>query len=272
MLGQTPAMGEGTSPLVFSPVLGLDTKCSTPARIVRENIAYNKNRDICRLHMLPMYGKSRHSAEIAIVGGGPSLKDTMDELRKMPVIMACGSSHDYLVANDIYPRYAVMCDADKSEADFVRHPFLGCTYFVASCCDPSVFDALSGYDVVMWDNDQGDHEIFGENKRHAIQGGCTVTLKAINIAVMIGFIGTRHHFFGFDSSFTDAEYAYEGNPTNGRPVLVNVDGRIFKSTTGWLAQAVHFRDMVLAMPQFFTPVIHGDGLIAAMIQPSKETA
>lgn len=265
----SPAIGEDTGELVFSPILGLDTKCSTPAKIVRDNIAYNKNRDICRLHTLPMYGKYQGGAEIAIVGGGPSLIDTMDELRGMKNIMACGSSHDFLVSRGIYPRYAVMCDADKSEADFVKNPILDCIYFVASCCDPSVFDALEGYDVAMWDNDQGDHEIFAPYERHAIQGGCTVTLKAINIAIMIGFIG-KHHFFGFDSSFTDSEYAYEGNPTNGRPLLVKVNDRIFKSTTGWLAQAVHFRDMVLGMPHFFTPTVHGDGLIAAMMGDNHE--
>lgn len=259
------ALGEDAGEPVFSPILGLNTKCNTSASIVRANIATNRQRDVPRLHELPMYGKYRHGETIAIVGGGPSLNDTLDELTKIETVMVCGSAHDYVVAQGLSPRYAVMCDADKSEADFITRPLHSCTYLVASCCDPSVFDALAGYDVVMWDNDQGDHEIFGADARHAIQGGCTVTLKAINIAIMLGYIG-RHHFFGFDSSFTDAEYAYGGNPTNGRPLLVKVSGRIFSSTTGWLAQAANFRDMVLAMPHFFTPTVHGDGLIAAMIQ------
>jgi hypothetical protein len=87
---------------------------------------------------------------------------------------------------------------------------------------------------------------------------------------MLGYMDL--HFFGFDSSFTDREYAYGGNPVDTKIIPVRVGDREFKSTPGWLAQATHFAEMCRKMGHMFTPTVHGDGMIAAMLKPNGETA
>lgn len=255
----------GADSLEFAPVGVLDTKCSTSDGKVRSNVEINIRRDLPRLHQLPDYGKWK-KPPLAIVAGGPSLNSSHDELEQFEHVMVCGSAHDPLIDLGFVPEFAVLCDAHPSEADCVKLADNRCTYFIASMCDPLVFDALEEQHVVMWHNFQGDLSIFGDETPYAIMGGCTVTLRALNIALMLGW--NDLHFFGFDSSFPSEgpEYAYEGNPPSGKRILARAGGRVFETTTAWLAQATHFREMCLNMGFMFRPTIHGDGLIAEMMR------
>lgn len=252
----------------FVPVGVLETTCNKPAHVVRANVATNMQRDVLRLHKMPSYGKFK-GRPLAIVAGGPSLNLTLDELRAFECVMVCGSAHDALMRHGFVPDYAALCDADPIELDFLQLADHRTVYLVASMCDPSVFDHLDGHRTLMWHAFQGDAKMFGDELPHAIQGGSTVTLRAISLAIMMGF--SDLHFFGLDSSFEDREYAYEGNPESTEPIIeAKVGNRIFKTTPGWLAQATHFREMAINMAHFFKPTVHGDGLIAAMLKPGED--
>lgn len=241
----------------------LGTVCNIPEPIVRSNVAANLKRDLPRLHDLPDRRKSKLMAPIALVGGGPSLKKTLNELRAFPDIMVCSSAHDYVVKQGFSPKYAVVCDAHPVTASFLQHPVKDCTYLIASMCDVTVFDALKDHNVIMWNATCGDRDAF--NGEPSIDGGCTGILRAILIADYLGW--TNQHFFGLDSSFEDdVEYAYEGNPENTSPIIdAKVRGHWFKSTGSWLGQAEHFREMCVTMRHVFIPTVHGNGLIAAML-------
>jgi hypothetical protein len=244
----------------FVPVDVLETKCNIPAHIVRSNIEKSFERNLPRLHHLPQYGK-HDDRPLAVVAGGPSLDKTFDELAEFDRIMVCGSAHDYLIGRGFVPTYSAVCDADISTTDFMKLPDHRCCYFIASMCHPALFDLLTGHRVVLWHSFQGDLDCFcGEP---AIMGGCTITLRAINLAIVLGY--KNLHFFGLDSSFVENEHCYESQPSSPVTIEARAGGKVFKTTPPWLAQATHFAEMYRNMSHLFTPTVHGDGLIAAMM-------
>ncbi len=268
------ATTERAATAAFLPIDGvLSTRLNAPLDGIMRNIKRNLRRDLPRLHQLARYGQYAGPEPLAIVAGGPSLNKTLDKLRVMDRIMVCGTAHDHLVRAGFYPNYAVLCDADPASADFIQKPLDGCHYLVATCCHNVVFERLRDHRVTMWNTFHGDRDCFGGEP--IIQGGCTATLRAISIGVMLGYL--RQEFFGLDSSFEDDDdhHAYPGAVEQPERINVRVggdDGRVFRTTPGWLAQATHFREMVRNMGYMFSPVVHGDGLIAEMMKPQRSDA
>lgn len=248
---------------VFTPLSGmLTTRANASDETLAAHVRENLKADYPRLHKRADWGKWK-GRPLAIVAGGPSLKKTLHELREIPSIMVCGSAHDYLVGEGFYPSYSVHCDADlDSSLAFVKTRPDGCQYLLASSCHPKMFEALRFQSRFMWHN-------YGaaEFTEPAIQGGCTVTLRAINIAVMLGFYDL--HIFGMDSCFESLkkQHAYENEYVDAQTIRVKVgDGKEFLTSPPWLAQASQFQAMVENTGHMFNPIIHGDGLIAEMME------
>lgn len=249
--------------------------------VVEANTRVNIKRDLPKLHQRADFGiwKGRR---LAIVGGGPSLKKTIDELRAFDGdIVVCGSAHDFVVTYGIIPTYAVVCEPNNAPGDrvtdFLKNPQARTQYFIATCCDPSVFDDLEGYRICMWNNYGGcDDECF--DGEPAVNGGSTVTLRAINLSIALGY--HEMHFFGFDSCFEDenenhayfsGEADHKAHAENWIPVRVREGGREFKTSGVWLAQAIQFQEMQRLMGHMFYPIIHGDGLIAEIVKQQRMT-
>ncbi len=263
---------------VFRVVLNTpDTQAEIPAVEIERNIVRNQKRDLPRLHLLPEWGKFK-PGPVALVAGGPSLNKTLDELRQIPVIVACGSSHDHLVDLGIYPAWCVICDPNEITAKFLTKPVLGCKYLIATGCPQSVFDALEGYEVILWNNSGTDQALF--NGEPMIQGGCTVTLRAWSIFIALGWQDI--HFFGLDSSFPTFEenHAYEYGPYEVSPRSKarvapagappgSMEGREFETTDGWMCQALHFREQVANFANLCRVTVHGDGLIAEIMHQAE---
>ena len=179
--------------------------------------------------------------------------------------MVCGSAHDFVVANGIDPTYSVQLDGHPVAAQFFKMHVPDTQYLMCSQCDPIMFDGLERSQVSMW-HCAGPTLSFSEP---AIGGGCTTTLRAINLAVMIGYHDL--HMFGFDSCFEDVNnqhaYEYEEWGSNLSSFLVNVDGgKPFTSNALFLAQAQQFQEMCKNFGHMFEPHVYGDGLIAEMIK------
>lgn len=255
----------------FYPVpVGIETRGEIASSIVEDNIAFNITRDVPRLHLSPDFGKYK-GRKIAVVAGGPSLKKTIDELRAFDGdVMACGTVHDHLVECGVKFDYALMCDPDPVILDWVRRPQKDCKYLLSSSLDRSVYDWLSEFDVLMWHCHGGEMTRFrGEP---AINGGCTVTLRAICVAILMGYFTL--HFFGLDSSFDEEadHHAYAHHVETSNRTLVRVggeDGRVFSTTVGWLAQASQFQEMLKNMGHMFEMEVHGDGMIAEIMRVAK---
>ncbi len=231
------------------------------------NIEANLAADWPRFHLRADYGPGTKTKPIAICAGGPSLKEFLGKIYDdFEDIMVCGSAHDFLIRSGIDPTYSVQLDGAPVAKDFFRLRVPGTQYLIASQCNPFMFEGLPREHVSMW-HCAGPSAEFGDEV--AIGGGCTTTLRALNLAIMLGYHDL--HFFGFDSCFEDVQaqhaYDYEEWGSNLTEFLVNVDGgKPFKSNALFLAQAQQFQEMCKNFGHMFEPHVYGNGLIAEMIK------
>lgn len=155
---------------------------------------------ICRPHHLKM----------AVAGGGPSLADTIGDLSGY--VVAINGSLKFLLDNGVVPAACGVLDPGEHIADMlVADPRV--RYFVASVCDPSVFDKLKGGNVHLWhpSGQGGGTAEFIKARNPAdwllIGGGCTMGLRWVTLGYNLGFRSFDLH--GLDSSFRDgATHAY----------------------------------------------------------------
>ncbi len=254
--------------VVYHPILNIpDTQCGESDETLERNVAKRLNSSFPRLHMLPGYGKYKGPGPLALVAGGPSLNKTLGQLSEIGTKMVCGSAHDHAVSMGVIPDYTVICDPDVRTVEYLKNPVPSCKYLIASSCHDNIFERLKGFAVTIWNNAGIDPKNFrGEPM---IQGGCTVTLRAMNIAIVLGYLNL--HFFGFDSSYEDEFHSYATAPDDSAEIQVQVGGkRIFKTTSTWLIQALHFQEQLRNTGWMFTPTVHGDGLIAEIMKQAKE--
>lgn len=209
---------------------------------------------------------------IAVVGGGPSLSDTIRALRNFPgPVMAAGSAHDYLVAQGVQLSYTVVMDPDPVMATYLKHPQKGCKYLVASHVAPQVLFALEGYDVYLF----GAAGTFTREEFGTVPvvmvGGRTVGTRAMGMALGLGYI--HQHLFGFDSCLRgDNVHAYV-NPDDTefddlirestRTVYCN--GRAFRCASYMIGQAMDFQKFLANWGDMVQVTVHGDGLIAEIM-------
>jgi hypothetical protein len=212
--------------------------------------------------------KEVHRRTVSICGGGPSLKATTGELAGD--VLACNTAIGWLYDQGITPDMAMMWDSDPRMIKFARR-VPTCTYYLASRCDPAVFEQLFGMDIVIW-HAAGDKDLAAKleewttkKRQHSplINGGSAAVTRAMYLAAVLGY--RDMHLFGADSSF-------EGDvktDTHVRPsiveeteIKVRCNGRWFQ-TTGWLAaQAQEFEAIYTPLVNLgVTITVHGDGLI-----------
>lgn len=188
----------------------------TPA-VPAERMLANMRASIAR--GLPVVTPCRaHGLTLSVAGGGPSLADTWPELTG--AIGCVNGSLKYLIEPErIISGASYLCailDAGEHIADMIVAD-QKVRYYVASVCDPLVFDKLKDCDVRLWhitpqsmvDSD-GATALLDEaypDGWHAIGGGCTMGLRWINLGYFLGFRSFKLH--GLDSSFRDgATHAY----------------------------------------------------------------
>lgn len=227
----------------------------------QRNIEASFARNLPRFHQMPELGKS--IGPVAIVGGGPSLKAELENLRNFPGdVIGCGTVHDYLVTNGIIPKYHVNGepDADGVMLRWFQYPQVGTKYLLASHCPADIFDALSGYRIYVWHLAVPDPPDFrGES---SIPGPHFIIGRAWPLAAILGYKDI--HFFGFDCSFPEDcedQHAYSYHWTKEEPVVAIYRGRRFVTTPGLLSQLEAFSKMRSSK---FKVTVHGDSLAASI--------
>lgn len=276
----------------FMPLGKVTTTAATPHAISFDNIKTNIARGLKRFHELPEFQVIKgKEAVISLVGGGPSInsEEVKDRLyyhaAKGPVI-ACGSSHDWCISNRIFPDYTVICDPDPISALYLEldNPNPNAIYLVASACDKAVFDRLNslGKEIVLWhchSDELGPELVKLEKEYQAIGGGCTVGLRSISIAMMLGY--TNLHMFGFDSSlgedlahhaygFKDEEKEFLGDV---HKVKIGVEGpgqKTYYCAGYQLAQVAHFKEFYSMHRHLFRPTFYGTGLLPDFMKLAAE--
>ena len=246
---------------------------------ISENVKVSLKRPYIRLHHLPEFGKDKKGRPIALAGGGPSIRNHLDELRKFDTVMAAGSSHDFLVANGIKVKYCLLLDAHSTvTASYIQHPSPDTTYLVATHCPESVFAALEGFPVVMWHCIMDSQMEFLEQVDPGFQGlggGCTSGLRAMGMATVLGY--RNLHMFGYDSCLpeSDESHAYplqseeienEGIARDKvYEIKFGIGGpgeKLYRCLGYQLAQAQNFEGLIAAHHKLFKCTFHGGGLLS----------
>ena len=246
---------------------------NTPKDKMVENIKHNIRLGLPQVHAYP----PNPQETVVLVFGGPSLKTNLRALRRLApkcYVVTVNGSHDYLISEGFKPSGHIMLDARPDNACFVQNPIDTCHYFIASQCDPSVFEALKGYHLEIFHCDLGEEtgavEVLRRyylNSYHIIIGGSTVGLRSFMLMRTLGF--TRFEVFGFDSCFMgNRHHAYEQALNSSDTKEIKVEGleKTFHCTGWMLRQAYEFQDFVRHAGGLFKCRVHGSGLIATMIK------
>lgn len=211
---------------------------------------------------------------IGLIAGGPSLAQHEDEIRERHAngmkLVSVNGTHDWLLDRGMRPSAHFMVDSRKFNARFVKRWQPKTKYLIAAQCHPLVFDTLEGAEVYIFHSggDSMQANILGTHylgQCFISPGGSTVMLRAIQTLRMLGF--THMEVWGFDSCLMDgAHHAYEQKENDGqRVVRVEVGGKEFFCHPWMVSQANEFADMSEKLGHLLHLVVHGDGLIAHMI-------
>lgn len=211
-----------------------------------------------------------HKRQMIIVGGGPSLKNQLPQIRHRKVkkaeVWATNGTHDYLISKGIVPDYLAICDAREETAQFVKSPRKDVAYFIASQCHPSVFEALKGFKVYVWHCEQPElRETISKHSRSAetllIQGGSTIGLRSMCLGAALGYRSIHH--YGMDSSYGETHHAYDQSINDGEETkIIELHGRKFICSAWMLEQAEDYENQIEALEKAGVRVFaHGTGLI-----------
>jgi len=274
----------GTNPLDRS-IFDVNVGCEKVIENVRCNIA----RPLPQFQPIPE--RPMGQAEVALVHGGWSLEETMDELwelvhRGVPVIASNGAAA-YLYEQNIRPDGHILLDAQEANVRFVEKAIPDCVYYLASQCHPKVFDACEGRDIHIWHCGcffkEGEKEILDDyykKKYQIVPGGSTVGIRSIGLAWLRGF--RLIHIFGMDSCYAeDGRHHSFVQPQNDREQINAVLGVLSSGgeqeaaisfrCSGWQAsQAEQFVDFVKNCGDAFHLNMHGSGLLAAIVNTGAE--
>lgn len=224
---------------------------------------------------------------VVLVGGGPSLEDTFEELRDLyfqgAKVVTVNGSYGWCLERNIRPSAHIVLDARASNARFVHPAIPQCKYLLASQCHPDTWAQVEGRpDVWIWHAVSGDNETakpvldaFYLGQWMPTPGGTTVIMRALLLLRAMGFL--RFDLFGVDSCFLDQRHhAYE-QPENDRdkayPFKVHPTGEPEKAQTFWCTpwHVAQFRDFLQTIRinghQFMLRV-HGEGLLAYALNAS----
>jgi uncharacterized Rossmann fold enzyme len=206
-----------------------------------------------------------HRGHAVLIGGGPSLEETIPEIRMRAAggqaIFALNGTARYLIEKGIWPDYGVILDPRPENADFVVwQP----EWLLASQCHPLVFEALKGSRRVrVWHFVMDGMMDVLPRDATLVGGGLTVGLTAMGLAFMMGY--RNIHLYGYDSSDRDTEahaYAQGEDAAERKRVRAWCGGREFTCGIAMYAQAKAFPEWAaLLAEQGATITVHGDGLL-----------
>ena len=242
----------------------LEMVCNTNDERLKSNIRSACERDLPWLQLADV-----HDGHAVIVGGAPSVKRCLDEIRWRKSIgqkiFALNNAFSYLREQGIEADAQVIVDAREENAKFVPSTSTA-VHYIASQCHPAVFDAAKGLNTVLWHANNGilDEALVNPKKQTEvlISGGTTVGLSAMVIAHALGY--RMLHLYGMDSSFEEtAHHAYE-QKLNDKDIVLDVvcQGRPFRASPWMVAQVNQFQELALILANDnATITVHGEGLL-----------
>lgn len=205
---------------------------------------------------------------ISICGYGPSLGDTLDDLKR--VVLTTSGAHDFLIARGVVPTYHVETDPRIHKA-WMLTPHPSVHYLINSQCHPELFAKLDGYNVRMWHgctDDDAERQIALVESllpgQRLMNGGTNVGMRAMPVARELGF--TSFDLHGFDCCYRGAQqWAGSHFGAAHKTVRVVVDGREFETSDLMLQSTDDFFN-AMRMLSGCRFRVYGDGLLEARLK------
>ncbi len=241
------------------------------ARVV-ENVTENLKQDW--MEVAPHW---MQDTEIMILAGGPSLNDHEADIRRLRdagvKLITTNGTYNWCLERGLVPSAQVVVDARPFNARFTHPVVPSCKYLIASQAHPSVLEGLPKDRTFLWHTGmEATRELISLARPvwYSVPGGSTVTLRAIQLLLMLGY--HRMHLFGFDSCLRgDTHHAFP-QPENDQAMVipVNLGGRTFQCHPSMISQAREFMDLVRCLGDEIDLEVYGDGLISHLIRTGAE--
>lgn len=212
---------------------------------------------------------------IAVVGFGPSLRETIDEIRGFRTIISCSGAHKFLIDRGIIPTYHVEVDPRDHKIELLGPADKRVTYLPSSTSHPKYLDHLlsSGAEVKLWHvfTSEEDGARVLPTGEWMITGGADAGLRALVMARLLGY--TNIHVFGIDGSAGKEENSHASPHPNSPSKLFKCEypegsGQFFQTTPALLSCAKSFPHEVSQLKDA-TVVFHGKGLVQTIMQHTK---
>lgn len=208
------------------------------------------------------------SEACAVVGFGPSLKETWEQIKQFPVVFSCSGSHKFLVDKGIIPTYHVEVDPREHKVGLIGPPQRDTTYLISSTCHPKVFDHLKGYNVHLWHvfdpSEEGLRQL--PPGEWAVTGGCDVGMRTMSLAAFLGYRDL--HIFGLDGSTPIGiaeRHAAEHPHGVQKYCTTEYKGVTYHTTPAMLAAAQQTLYELNQLPKV-NATFYGEGLIQEMMK------
>lgn len=191
----------------------------------------------------------RGSGRLAVVGGGNSINDHIEELREWPgEIWAVNGTVNWCLDHGIDAAFFTV-DAQPADVWPYRLDRIG-RAVLAIDCHPSMFAALNGASV---------------STLSMPDGGPTSANSADWLSFEAGYRGVT--YFGCEGNFGDTTHAYKSSPIE-HWVRVKVGGELFYTKPEFLEQSRIMAEVIRAIPQFYSE--RSGGLLGAMVEHGME--
>ena len=237
--------------------------CNTPDEVLMSQIAENSRAKSDWLKVTPA-----HSGIAVLCGSGPSLADTLDDVRRLQKaggkVFALNGAARYLADNGIMPDYQVIVDAREQTRTLIgpakEHLF-------ASQVHPSLFHDKPGARLWhLWIGDEMDKHLPEYGAGYVLVGG---TAAVGNCATCLAYaMGFRDlHCFGYDASHRGAAGHAFSQPMNATEPITRVSFRGTNYLVTYTMKSAADTFMLYGralMDEGATLTVYGDGLLPAM--------
>lgn len=191
-----------------------------------------------------------HSRPLAIVGGGPSLAQSVSILKSWPGdIWSINMTGAWLAGHKIKSTlYSVDASDNPNE---MSAPDTVTDAIFSSWCAPAV---VARYPKVR---------VFGMQPivEDGILGGTTSAVSAPLLALKLGY--TSVTFFGCESSYVDADHV-DRHENKTSELIIRANGKLYRTTPALYIQAQELSKIIKEFPSVFNE--QSAGLLRAMIE------
>ena len=210
-----------------------------------------------------------HKGEAMIVGSGPSLIDSLDEIRTLvsrgTTVFALNGAAKILADNGIPVKHHIVLDARPDNVKFLGYAEV---YLLASQCDPSLFAAVKEHALQWHPVIDGIGDLFPHAPMTLIGGGTTVGLSSMALLYTMGY--RKISLFGYDSSFRGQQMhaaQQERTVQENHSFEVCAYDRKFFTNAAMARQAEIFPVFAQQLTELGVQIdLYGDGLLPHIVQ------